>query len=143
MNPEQIVEALKYIGLILTGGIGVAIIDWLSGRGINRSSKDLNVQEFWHKEFERLETRVGDQGKEIIAQGKEIDSLRSDIKGRDVTIKEITAENGRLNLEIEKLQANEKVKDGIIEKLQKRIKELEELMRKYGIDVNGIKEAPK
>lgn len=136
-------EALKYIGLILTGGIGVAIIDWLSGRGINRSSKDLNVQEFWHKEFERLETRVDDQGKEIIAQGKEIDSLRSDIKGRDVTIKEITAENGRLNLEIEKLQANEKVKDGIIEKLQKRIKELEELMRKYGIDVNGIKEAPK
>lgn len=127
----------------MTGGIGVAIIDWLSGRGINRSSKDLNVQEFWHKEFERLETRVGDQGKEIIAQGKEIDSLRSDIKGRDVTIKEITAENGRLNLEIEKLQANEKVKDGIIEKLQKRIKELEELMRKYGIDVNGIKEAPK
>ena len=148
MEPSAATEILKYVGLVLTGGVGVAIINWLSSRGVNRSSEDLNksnedlnLQKFWHGEFARLDKRIDSQDKKIASQEVEIKKLRADIKGRDVTIKNITAENERLKIEIDRMKANENAKDGIIEGLRKRVKELEDLMRRYGIDVNGKGEA--
>jgi peptidoglycan hydrolase CwlO-like protein len=123
----MIPEALSQIIIgIITGGVGVAIINWLANRGKNKAQQNIDMQSYWHAEFQRLEKRIDDQDKE---HKEEIQELRTDIQGRDVTIKELSKENQELKRQLK--ESREK-----IERLTARIRELERLMRNYGIDPN-------
>ena len=133
MTPEQI-EFIKFLISSISGGVLVKLIDWLANRGKNKADEIKTLQDFWHDEFERLENEVKD--------------LRKAIKGRDATIEEITTKYRELQTDYQTLQRllrsrDKKIceQDGIIESLSNRIKELEDLMRKYGIDPDKGKEA--
>ena len=133
MTPEQM-EFIKFLISSIGGGVLVKLIDWLANRGKNKADEIKTLQDFWHDEFERLENEVKD--------------LRKAIKGRDATIEEITTKYRELQTDYQKLQRllrsrDKKIceQDGIIESLSNRIKELEDLMRKYGIDPDKGKEA--
>ena len=133
MTPRQI-EFIKFLISSIGGGVLVKLIDWLANRGKNKADEIKTLQDFWHDEFERLENEVKD--------------LRKAIKGRDATIEEITTKYRELQTDYQKLQRllrsrDKKIceQDGIIESLSNRIKELEDLMRKYGIDPDKGKEA--
>jgi archaellum component FlaC len=105
----------------------VKIVDWLANRGKNKADEIKTLQEFWHAEFERLEGEVKD--------------LRNELNGKELDIELITTKYRELQKDYNGLQdllrlRDKKIcdQDGIIEKLSNRIKELEELMRKSGID---------
>jgi archaellum component FlaC len=126
MNPEQF-EILKIILSSISGGLMVKIVDWLANRGKNKADEIKTLQEFWHAEFERLEGEVKD--------------LRNELNGKELDIELITTKYRELQKDYNGLQdllrlRDKKIcdQDGIIEKLSNRIKELEELMRKSGID---------
>ena len=87
------------------------------------AERDKELQDFWHAEFKRLNIRIDNQEKEI-------ESLKTDVKGRDLTIAELTAENLRIKKDYEKLEKKNA-------QLEERIKILEELLKKYGIDPDG------
>ncbi|MDY6866632.1 MAG: hypothetical protein SVT56_01820 [Chloroflexota bacterium] len=115
MTHEQLALLQTVIGFILGSG-GIAVINWLATRGKNKASKDLDLQEYWHKEFERLENRIKDIEEE-----------------RDMTVKE-------LKEEIQTLRTQLGDRDSEIERLTARIRELERLMKKYGIDPDKVSE---
>jgi uncharacterized coiled-coil protein SlyX len=117
MNETVVTEIIKIVGLILTGGIGVALINWLSTRGKVKAEQNIDMQTYWHTEFGRLEARIED--------------LERDVKGRDVTIAELSKENAQLKCELQEAR-------GRIERLTARIRELERLMRKYGVDPDDL-----
>lgn len=140
MTPENL-EIIKIVLSSISGGVLVKAIDWLANRGKNKADEIKTLQDFWHDEFERLE--------------KEVKELRGDIKGRDATIEEITTKYQEITTNYRELQTDyqklqrllqsrdKKIceQDGIIQSLSNRIKELEDLMRKYGIDPDKGKEA--
>lgn len=133
MTPENL-EIIKIVLSSISGGVLVKVIDWLANRGKNKADEIKTLQDFWHDEFERLEN--------------EVKELREAIKGRDATIEEITTKYRELQTDYQKLQRllrsrDKKIceQDGIIQSLSNRIKELEDLMRKYGIDPDKGKEA--
>jgi|GEM_PF-1888892 len=115
MNAALVSEIIKIVGLILTGGIGVALINWLSTRGKVKAEQNIDMQTYWHNEFDRLETRIED--------------LERDVKGRDLTIAELSKENAQLKCELQEAR-------GKIERLTARIRELERLMHEFGIELN-------
>jgi DNA repair ATPase RecN len=80
----------------------------------------LVLQKFWHDEFKRLSDRVTE--------------LETEVIGRDMKIAEIKAEFQAKIIILEK-QVEER--DMKIEALTKRIRELEHLIRKYGVDADG------
>ena len=86
------------------------------------AERNKEMQDFWHKEFNRLNLRIDEQQKEI-------ESLKTDVKGRDLTIAELTEENVRIKRDYEKLEKKNA-------QLEERIKILEELLKKYGIDLD-------
>jgi uncharacterized coiled-coil protein SlyX len=118
MTHEQLALSQLVIGVI-TGGIGVAIINWLASRGKNKAAKDLDLQEYWHKEFDRLEKRI--------------EELEGDKKDRDMTITELKGEIQVLRTQLDQ-------RDAKIERLTARIRELERLMKKFGIDPDKVSE---
>lgn len=113
MTPDQITELIKVIGLLLTGGVGVAIIQWLSSKGKVKAEAAIDIQAYWHNEFKRLEERVK--------------GLEDEVRGRDVSIAELKQENADLKRELKESRDE-------IERLTARIRELERLMKKYNID---------
>jgi archaellum component FlaC len=126
MNPE-LFEILKIILSSVSGGLMVKIVDWLANRGKNKADEIKTLQDFWHAEFERLEGEVKDLRKEL--NGKELDIELITTKSRELQ-KDYRDVQELLRLRDKKICDQ----DGIIEKLSNRIKELEELMRKSGID---------
>jgi archaellum component FlaC len=126
MNPE-LFEILKIILSSVSGGLMVKIVDWLANRGKNKADEIKTLQDFWHAEFERLEGEVKDLRKEL--NGKELDIELITTKYRELQ-KDYRDVQELLRLRDKKICDQ----DGIIEKLSNRIKELEELMRKSGID---------
>jgi len=126
MTPEQ-VELLKIIFSSISGGLMVKIVDWLANRGKNKADEIKMLQEFWHTEFERLEG--------------EVKELRKELNGKELDIEAITTKYRELQKDYNNLQEllrlrDKKIcdQDGIIQSLSNRIKELEDLMRKSGID---------
>jgi len=116
MTPEQLTELLRVIGWILTGGVGVAVINWLANRGKTKAATNIDLQDYWHKEFDRLEKRIKDIEEE-----------------RDMTVKDLKDEIQVLRGEVSK-------RDAKIERLTARIRELERLMKKYDIDPGCVEE---
>ena len=125
MTHEQLALSQIIIGII-TGGIGVAIINWLASRGKNKAAKDLDLQEYWHKEFDRLEKRI--------------EELEGDKKDRDMTITELKGQLSEFKEKVQVLQTQLDQRDAKIERLTARIRELERLMKKFGIDPDKVKE---
>ena len=126
MTPEQL-ELLKVIFSSIGGGLLVKLVDWLANRGKNKADEIKTLQAFWHTEFERLEG--------------EVKELREELNGKEQDIEAITTKYRELQKDYNKLQnllhlRDKKIceQDGIIEKLSNRIQELEDLMRKSGID---------
>ena len=115
MTPETYTEILKIVGLLFTGGIGVAIIKWLASMRKNRAATNIDIQDYWHKEFKRLDERIAD--------------LEAVVKGRDVTIAELKKENAELKRKIAESEAE-------IVQLTSRIRELERLIEQYNIQVD-------
>jgi len=116
MTPETYTEILKIVGLLFTGGIGVAIIQWLASMRKNRAATNIDIQDYWHKEFKRLDERIAD--------------LEAVVKGRDVTIAELKKENAELRRKIAESEAE-------IVQLTSRIRELERLIEQYNIQDYG------
>ena len=101
------------IGLLTGGGIGVALIKWAAEKGGNKAKKNIDIQEYWHREFKRLEARIVE--------------LEGEKSGRDSKIKELSEEVIVLRKKLSE-------RDREIESLTCRIRELERLMKKFGID---------
>ena len=125
MTHEQLALSQIIIGII-TGGIGVAIINWLASRGKNKAAKDLDLQEYWHKEFDRLEKRI--------------EELEGDKKGQAMTITELKGQVSEFKEKVQVLQTQLDQRDAKIERLTARIRELERLMKKFGIDPDKVSE---
>lgn len=137
MTPELWVNL---IGIVVSGFLGGAFVKWVEGR-ISKSKTEAEIEEilaqrdnareeekaqmqdFWHKEFKRLNARID-------CQDKIIKELKTNVKGREVTIAELTAENISLKKDQEKLE-----KKNI--QLEARIAYLEKLLKKAGIDPDG------
>lgn len=80
----------------------------------------LVLQKFWHDEFKRLSDRVTE--------------LENEVLGRDMKIAELKAE---FNAQIIILEKQVEERDAKIEALTARIRQLENLIRKYGVDPEG------
>lgn len=93
------------------------------------SERNKEMQDYWHDEFDRLNKKIDRQEEKINSQDQKIISLETDVKGRDLTIKELTEENSRIKRDYEKME----IKNA---QLEERIKVLEELLKKYGIDLD-------
>jgi uncharacterized coiled-coil protein SlyX len=112
MTHEELAIVQILIG-ILTGGVAVAVINWLATRGKTKAVTNIDIQTYWHTEFKRLEARI--------------EELETDKKGQDVTIAELEKEVATYK------QKYVESKDEIA-RLTTRIRELERLIRKYNID---------
>jgi predicted RNase H-like nuclease (RuvC/YqgF family) len=122
------------IGAVLGSGVISAVVTGLFMRNKVRADAEktnadtekttaeslLVLQKFWHDEFKRLSDRVTE--------------LETEVIGRDMKIAEIKAEFQAKIIILEK-QVEER--DMKIEALTKRIRELEHLIRKYGVDADG------
>lgn len=114
MTDQAVSLMIAVISGLLGGGAVTAVISWLSNKDKNKASKDIDVQTYWHKEFDRLEGRIAD--------------LETEVKGRDVSIAELKKENADLKSKYAEAKSE-------IARLTARIRELERLMRKYDIDL--------
>jgi len=139
MTHEQLALSQIIIGII-TGGVGVAVFQWLTSMGKNKAEeKKINqegenleadtfkkLQEFWHGEFDRLEKRI--------------EELEGDKKGQAMTITELKGQVSEFKEKVQVLQTQLDQRDAKIERLTARIRELERLMKKFGIDPDKVSE---
>ncbi len=95
----------------------------LTERDEIRAQEKKDLQEFWHREFNRLNARI--------------DELEAEKQGQDLTIKELTAENAELKKVQVAQEKDLKEKDRIIRLLEGRIRALENLLKRSGIDPDG------
>ena len=120
---------LTVVGAILGSSVISAVVTGLFMRVKTRAEAEktnadaaktatdsqLSLQDYWHKEFKRLDERIAD--------------LEAVVKGRDVTIAELKKENAELKRKIAESEAE-------IVQLTSRIRELERLIEQYNIQVD-------
>jgi predicted RNase H-like nuclease (RuvC/YqgF family) len=145
MSETLLPELIKIvIGALLGGGLVALITARDTKAKIKAETEKLRAdisktrtdewktrQEAWHKEFWRLNQRI--------------DELEGQVKVGDDTIEEMTTKYKTLKQDYDDLKRSSDKKiaeqDLLIERLSNRIQQLEDLMRKNGIDPNGKGEA--
>ena len=141
MEPSTMTLIITVIGAVLGSSVISAIVTGLFMRGkvkadVGKTNADagktnadaektaadslLVLQKFWHDEFKRLSDRVTE--------------LENEVLGRDMKIAELKAE---FNAQIIILEKQVEERDAKIEALTARIRQLENLIRKYGVDPEG------
>jgi len=109
----------------------------LAERDSKKAEEATKMQEYWHKEFERLNARIEKQEEKIKSQDQKIIGLETAIKGRDLTIEELTEENRQIKEDYDTLKKSSAANEILMSEMEKRIKALEKLLKKYGIDPDG------
>ena len=108
---------------LLTGGLGVAIVNGLFGRVTAVAEADNQQAETIRLLQEISQSQLTMMQEQMNTMKERMDRLESDIAGRDMTIAELKAENEKLQCEVDELTKQNKAKDRKIRELSGKLHE--------------------
>ena len=108
---------------LLTGGLGVAIVNGLFGRVTVEAAADNQQAETIKLLQEISQSQLTMMQEQMNTMKERMDRLESDIAGRDMTIAELKAENEKLQCEVDELTKQNKAKDRKIRELSGKLHE--------------------
>lgn len=112
------------IGAFGAGGLGAAIVNWLSKRDINKADAYSTIAAIYEQRLKALTDRATCLEIRVEKLEGVIEKLRLEVEERDDMIDTLQRENADLKKQVAELQAENECKERKILKLQSQVKEL-------------------